>query len=61
MTKMVATDDGGHIPAIYGDFYEVFSKQAETLLPDRSIEHAIHLEPSYNPPYRRITVELNVV
>jgi len=52
--KMVPTDDGGHIPAIYGEFVEVFSKEAETLAPHRSIDHAIDLEPGYNLPYGRI-------
>jgi len=54
-TKMVPTDDGGHIVAIYGDFVEVFSKtKAETLPPHRWIDHAIASEPSYNLPYGRI-------
>jgi len=52
---MVPTDDGGHIPAIYGDFVEVFSKtKAETLPQHRSTYHAIDLEPGYNLPYGRI-------
>jgi len=52
---MVPTDDGGHIPAIYGEFVEVFSKtKAETLPPHRSTDHAIDLEPGYNLPYGRI-------
>jgi hypothetical protein len=51
MTKMVPTDNGGHLPAIYGDFVEVFIKtQAETLPPHRSTNHAINLEPGYNLP-----------
>jgi len=55
MTKKVPTDDGGHIPATYGDFEEVFSKdKAETLAPHRLTDHAIDLEPGYNLPYRRI-------
>jgi len=54
---MVPTDDGGHIPAIYGEFVEVFSKEAETLVPHRSIDHAIDLEPGYNLPYGRIIME----
>jgi len=42
MTKMVPTYDRGHIPAIYGEFVEVFSKdQTETLPPHRSTGHAI--------------------
>ena len=59
MTKIVPTDDGGHIliPAIYGDFVEVFNKaKAKTLLPSRSIDHAIDLQPGYNLPYGRITI-----
>jgi hypothetical protein len=40
---MVPTDDGGHIPAIQRDVVEVFSKEAKTLLPHRSIDHAIDL------------------
>jgi hypothetical protein len=55
-TKMVPTDNGGLIPAIYGDFVEAFSKaKAETLPPHRSI--AIDLEPGYSLPYVRITIE----
>jgi hypothetical protein len=52
--KMVPTDDGGHILAIYGEFVELFNKEAETLTPHRSIDHAIVLEPGYNMPYGRI-------
>ena len=49
---MVPTDDGGHIPAIYGDFVEVYSKtKAGTLPPHWSTDHAIDLEPGYNLPY----------
>jgi hypothetical protein len=49
---MVPTDDGGHIPAIYGDFVKVLSKtNVETLAPHRSTDHAIDFEPSYNLPY----------
>jgi hypothetical protein len=52
---MVPTDDGGHIPATYGEFVDVFSKDmAETLPPHRSTGHAIDLEPGYNLPYGRI-------
>jgi len=52
---MVPTDEGGHIPAIYRDFVEVFSKpKAETLPPHWSTDHAIDLEPGYNLPYGRI-------
>jgi hypothetical protein len=54
-TTMVSTDDGGHIPAIYGESVEVFSKhKAETHPPHWSPDHAIDLEPSYNLPYGRI-------
>jgi hypothetical protein len=53
-TKMVSTDDGGHIPATYGESVEVFSKhKAETHLPHWSTDHAIDLEPGYNLPYGR--------
>jgi hypothetical protein len=56
MTTMVPTDDGGHIPAMYGEFVEVFSKaKAETLPSHQSI--AIDLEPGYNLPYGRITIK----
>jgi hypothetical protein len=49
---MVPTDGGGHIPAIYREFVEVFSKdKAETLAPHRSTDLAIDLEPSYYLPY----------
>jgi hypothetical protein len=54
---MVPTDDEGHIPAIYGVFGEVFSKEAETLAPHRSMDDAIDLEPGFNLPSRRITIE----
>jgi hypothetical protein len=57
MTKMVPKDDGGHILAIHGDFVEVFCKEAKTLSPHWSIDHAIDLEPSYNLPYGRITIK----
>jgi len=54
-TKMVPTDYGGHIPALYGDFVEVLSKyMAETLPPHQSTDHAIDLEPGNNLPYGRI-------
>ena len=56
MTKIVPTHDGGYIPATYGEFVEVFRKEkAETLPPHQLI--AINLEPGYNLPYGRITVE----
>ena len=49
---MVLTDDGGHIPAKYQEFVEVFSKaKAETLPPHRSIDHAI--DPRHKLPYGR--------
>jgi len=51
---MVPTDDGGHIPAIYGDFVEVISKAKAEALPPHSIDHAIDLEPGYNLPFGRI-------
>jgi len=52
---MLPTDDGGHIPAIYGELVEVFSKpKAETLPRHRSTDHAIDLQPGYNLPYGRI-------
>jgi hypothetical protein len=56
---MVPTDDGEHIPAIYGEFVEVFSKELETLAPHRSIDHGIDLERGDNLPYGRITIELS--
>jgi len=49
---MGPTDDGRHIPAIYGEFVEVFTNgMVETLPPLRSTDHAIDLEPDYNLPY----------
>jgi len=54
-TKMVLTDDGGHIPTIYGEFVEVSTKDTpETLPPHRLTDHAIDLEPGYTLPYGRI-------
>jgi hypothetical protein len=51
----VPTDDAGYIPAIYGDFLQVFSKtKAEILPPHRSTDHAMDLEPGNNLPYGRI-------
>jgi len=51
MTKTVPRDDTGHIPPIYADFVEVFSKaKAETLPTHRSTDHAIDLEPGYTLP-----------
>jgi len=53
-TQMVPTDDGCLIPAIYGEFVEVFSKaKVQTVPPHQSTDHAIDLEPSYNVPYWR--------
>jgi hypothetical protein len=55
MTKMVPTDDGGHIPATYGAFVEICSKDlVQTLPPYRSTAHAIDLEPTHHRPYERI-------
>jgi hypothetical protein len=51
---MVPRDDGGHIPAIYGELVEIFSKEAQTLAPHQSIDHSIDDEPGYNLPYGRI-------
>jgi hypothetical protein len=55
MTQLVPRDDGGHIAATYGEFVEDFRKdKVETLLPHRSTDHAIDLEPGYSLPYGRI-------
>jgi hypothetical protein len=52
---MVRADAGGHIPASYGEFVEVFSHDmAETLPPHQSINHAIDLEPGCNLPSEHI-------
>jgi hypothetical protein len=52
---MVPTDDGGHIPATYGELVEVFSKeQGESLPPHRSTNRATDLEPGYTLTYGRI-------
>jgi len=52
---MVPSDDGGYIPATYGEFVEVFSKdKVETLPPHGSTDHVIDLQPAYNLPYGRI-------
>jgi len=57
-TKMVPTEDGGHIPAMYRDFVEVFSKaKPDTLPPHRSIDNAIDFQSSYNMPYGQFTIE----
>jgi len=49
--ETVLTDDGDCIPAQYQEFVEVFSKaRAETLLPQREMDHAIDLEPDYQLP-----------
>jgi len=45
-TKILSTDDGGFIPAIYEEFVEVFSTvKAERLPPQHSTDHPIDLEP----------------
>jgi hypothetical protein len=50
--EMVTTDDGGHIPAQYDEFVEVFCKdKADTLPLHRQIEHALNLAPDYKLPY----------
>jgi len=47
-TKMVSTDDGRNIPAIYGEFLEGFSKaKVGTHPPHWLPDHAIDLEPGY--------------
>jgi hypothetical protein len=52
MPKLVATDNGGHIPAMDGEFVEVFSKvMVEILLPHRSTDHPIDVQPDYQLPY----------
>jgi len=53
--EMVMTDDGGHIPAHYQDFVEVFRKvKAKTRPPHTPTDHAIDLEPGYKLRYGRI-------
>jgi len=55
MTNMAPTDDGGHIPATYGEFVEVFStNKSETLPLHRATDPAIDLEHSYSFQYGRI-------
>jgi hypothetical protein len=50
--EMVTTDDGGHIPAQYDEFVEVFCKdKADTLPLHRQIEHELNLAPDYKLPY----------
>jgi hypothetical protein len=45
-TKMVSTDDGGLIPAMYGDFMKVYSiSKAENHPPCWSMDYAVNLEP----------------
>jgi hypothetical protein len=56
---MMPTDDGEHIPAIYGEFVEDFSKEADTLTPHWAIDHAIYFELGYNLPYGQITIFWN--
>jgi len=58
-TIMVPTDNGELIliPAVYGDFVEVFcTAHTETLRPYLSIDHAIDLVAGYNLPYGWITI-----
>jgi len=51
----VPTDHGGHLPATYREFIQVFSKEKEeTIPPHRSTDYALDLEPGYNLPYGRI-------
>ena len=57
ITKLLATDAGGHIPAIYGEFVVNSSKEPETLMPHWSIDHAIDLEHGYNLLFGRITIQ----
>jgi len=52
-TKMVPMNDREHMLTIYGEFVEVFSKEAETLALHQSIDGAIDLEPGYNLTYGR--------
>jgi hypothetical protein len=50
-TKMMPSDDGGHILATYGEFVEVFSKDnPETPPPHLSTGHAIDLQHGYSMP-----------
>ena len=50
--EMVITDDGGRIPAQYQEFVVVFSmEKAETVPPQRQIDHAIDLKPDYKLTY----------
>jgi hypothetical protein len=52
---MVCTDNRKHFPATSGEYLEVVSNdKAETLLPHRSTNLAIDLEPGYNFPYGQI-------
>ena len=63
-TVMVPINNGRTIliPAICGDFVEIFSKAKEEILPPhQSIDHALDLEPGYNLAYGQITIELNAV
>jgi hypothetical protein len=54
-TKIVRTDDRRHFPGTSGEYVEVFSNaKAETLLPHRSTNLGIDLEPGYNFPYGQI-------
>jgi hypothetical protein len=54
-TKMLTTDDRGHVPATYREFVQdVGQTKAETLPPHWLIDHANDLELRYNWPYGRI-------
>jgi hypothetical protein len=64
--EMVMTDDGGHIPARYQDFAEIFSKvKTDTLPPHTPTDHGMDLEPGYKLPNGRIDnfseVELKIL
>jgi hypothetical protein len=64
-TKMVKTEDGGHIPIQYQDVKVFFSRHnTKTLLPLRPIDLAIDLEPNYPPPqqcfYNLSVFKLNI-
>jgi len=53
--EMVMTDAGGHIPAQYQHFMDVFSKvKAKILPPHRPTDHTIYLEHSYKLRYGQI-------
>jgi hypothetical protein len=51
----VQADDGSWIPSTHMEFLDNFSKkEAETLPPHRSTDHAMGLETGTKLPYRRI-------